>query len=191
MYINNYNYFSENIFLFKLGTFKNEFLEPFFFNLWMHLFRLLDICVFPSENVNSCILHTPWPASPGYRGPFAPTGNSEINRIGSKCECWVWSGWPQQSPEEHCGDSLKVSSDGRVLGSMWQYQDVYSSSRKLSSTGLPSFRPLYLWILANIWLGWLLSSQRFPGRIMHWEKAWQPVLDQRSVVKPKDSLTNR
>ena len=44
--------------------------------------------------------------------------------------------------------------------------------------------------------GQLVFLKGLPGRIClwsntHWGKAWPPVLDLRSVVKPKDSLTGR
>ena len=49
---------------------------------------------------------------------------------------------------------------------------------------------------ACTWLGLVPSERGQPGRIcqwsnMHWGKAWPPVLDLRSAVNPKDSLTGR
>lgn len=54
---------------------------------------------------------------------------------------------------------------------------------------MPSFRPLRLRVSATTCEGLLLASYGSPGRIcqwsnMHWGKAWPPVLDLRSAVKP-------
>lgn len=70
-----------------------------------------------------------------------------------------------------------------------QLGGFYNLSRKLSSAGMPSFSPLRLRVSATTWEGRLALSKGSPGRICqwsntHWGKAWPPVLDLRSAVKP-------
>lgn len=66
---------------------------------------------------------------------------------------------------------------------------AYNLSRKLSRAGMPSFRPLRLRVSATTWQGRVPFSKGSPGRICQWSnthcgKAWPPVLDLRSAVKP-------
>lgn len=54
---------------------------------------------------------------------------------------------------------------------------------------MPSFSPLRLRVSATTWQGRLALSKGSPGRICqwsktHWGKAWPPVLDLKSAVKP-------
>lgn len=67
---------------------------------------------------------------------------------------------------------------------------AHSLSRKLSRAGIPSLRPLRLRVSATTWLGRLVLSKGSPGKICqwsktHWGKAWPPVLERRSAVKPE------
>lgn len=79
-----------------------------------------------------------------------------------------------------------------AVGPGWQGAGLaaHSLSRKLSRAGIPSLRPLRLRVSATTWLGRLLLSKGSPGRICqwsktHWGKAWPPVLERRSAVKPE------
>ena len=69
---------------------------------------------------------------------------------------------------------------------------VYILSRKLSSMGIPSLIPLRLRISLTTWKGLVVMSLGSPGRICQWSKthcgkAWPPVLERRSAVKPGET----
>jgi len=66
---------------------------------------------------------------------------------------------------------------------------VYSLSKKLSSGGMPSLRPLRFLASVTTPAGLVLGSNGSPGNTCQWSKthcgnAWPPVLARRSAVNP-------
>lgn len=100
-----------------------------------------------------------------------------------------------QSPERHCGDSLKVSSDGWAPCSVQLCQEIYSFPQSCP------VRDAVLSAFALLGLSYNLAGatpvvKRVPRKdlpvVRHTlGEAWPPVLEYKLTVKPKDSLIDK